>query len=172
MSLVRAPYNRVRRPWVCALVLVFCAGASIHPAFAQAQCTATATVSLPGGGSLCAANPWVVSGTETAGPHPNKVISYGATQPLQGVCTYSYLPCNPSQPASSVTVSEHDPTATAHVESVSSTGEITVTVQATTYSASANPTPCKCTDASPQGYTGVTVDPPVVQPTETFYGQC
>jgi len=162
----------VGHKWFMLLAFALFVGFRSPVAWAQAQCSAsTPTVSQPGSGSECADNLWVVEGTENAGPNPGKVLDYGQIE-LVGVCYYSYPGCTPSIPASSLTVNEDDPRGTAVIRSISSSGEITVDVTGYDQHATADPTPCKCTDNDPQGYTGVSNDTTPVETTETLYGQC
>jgi len=157
--------------WLAFFAFTACVGLCPCMVSAQAKCTATASVIAPMG-TWCAGNQWGVTGSEQSGPHPGRQLNFGLTPMLYGVCPYSYPPCSLLQTAESVTVEESDVLVNAPSVSVSSSGVITVTVTTIQPSATANPTPCKCTDENPQGYTAVSAGAPTVKQVVMNVQQC
>jgi hypothetical protein len=179
MTLSQITQTKTRRAWVAFLAFAACT--IFVPAAAHAQaCTVNVTLALTSQLSGCSGSIWTVSGTETAGNTPGANYNFvnttnpangSSTQTIQGVCAYSYLPCNGDQPASTVTVPTTNPTATSQPTVVSTGKVLTVTVQETGFSAVASTVPCQCTDASPQGYAAVTMGPTTFTQ-ETFNATC
>jgi len=171
MILTHSPNSRMQnilRAFLAAAACAVIAASASGSASAQSQCKATAAISPIDTNSLCANSQWSVTGTETAGPNPGKELSFGAVGPWKGVCAYTYEGCTVQQPE--IAIPESDPSAS--VASVVVNSEtVTVTVTGFSPQAVADSTPCKCTDASPQGYNGVTMGAPIPMK-NTVYGTC
>ncbi len=161
------PESSYLRLWTVLLVAASCA----LPVAGRGQsCSVTWTWALAPG-STCQNVGIILTVTEASGPHKGKVSQF-QTQPLNGVCAFTYEGCNTTIPASQLTVTNASPSIS-KIRSQLQSGEIVLTVTESQPTATANPTPCNCHDTDPQGFTGVSNSalplPPVL---EVFYVTC
>jgi hypothetical protein len=156
------------QPALLIVAILFLPPLAPSRALGQSCTVAIPTVTHPGSGTLCANGLWVVEGNEISGPHAGQLIDYGQFN-MAGVCYYSYLGCTVTTPDGSLTLQEENPTST--VSKNVNAGQITVVVTTLEPQATNNPTPCKCSDPSPSGYTGVYMLGDYSQ-TVKFYANC
>jgi hypothetical protein len=155
----------------CVLTVPIAAGCYLFPVAVSGQsCTVTSKWALAPG-STCINVGVIVTVTEASGPHKGRVTQW-QTQPLNGVCAFTYEGCNTSIPASNLTVTNASPTIKVS-STVVSASELEMTVTESQPQAEADPTPCNCHDTDPQGYNGVSKSstdlPPIL---EVFYVDC